>query len=395
MNYPDQWTQAQVDRFYRWVSRQPAFREHVSREFPNLERTITARHSLKKAAAKELVQYVRWLRVLPNTDFRMGRRLLLFYYIEFQKIQDSLEHRLESKRLCSLFRILIQMMLQGTSVFPPCAARLATELMNCLREYPKGAARFDILAALITDGEGRFLRGCNAGELSREQLDLLIESEHRRRAGSFEDLYKEKYHTKEKYDGYKIRVREDRGFQQDLHILKRTYPRAFTPGKKELRSDRRQNSSPNRLRHGPVFQEAFDFFCWKWFLDGMDGDEPIVTNLSFDVTPFGTTIFIPGYWSFDPKRDIKWKELMKFHQSRGVVKRQGKVFEPKRRQREEKERNALDAEEVSWALRERGTPRVERIIRLAKLRVDSDPGYVNRLAREAKKKQGRRRRVRP
>lgn len=396
MNYPDHWDQAQVDRFYELVSAHPAFREHVSHEPANLK-GVLRNWSLNKGDAARLDVYIKWLRILPNTDFGTGRDLLVFYYTEFCKIKRLLHPRPNGRKLCSLFTVLTRMMLQGTSAFPSQSAWLAKDLMNCLKNDLNGAARFEILADLITDDEGRFLHGFNADELPRKQLDLLIKSEHRRRAGSFEDLYEEKYHTKEKCDGYKIRVRENRDFQQDLRILKRTYPTAFTPGKKELRSERREKGNPNRLRpaHGPVFQEAFDYFCWKWFLDGMDGDEPIVAKLSFDVTPFGTTVFIPGYWSFDPKRDIKWKELMAFHQSRGVVKRQGKVFEPKRRQREEKERNALDAEEASWALRERGTPRVERIIRLAKLRVDSDPGYVNRLAREAKKKQGRRRRVRP
>lgn len=115
----------------------------------------------------------------------------------------------------------------------------------------------------------------------------------------------------------------------------------------------------------------------------MAGDEPLVAKLSFSVTPFGTTVFIPGYWSFDPKRDIKWNELLSFHRSRGV-KRQGEAFEPNRREREELERIFLDAEKISNAYKESGAALVARCIRLAELRTDTDPSYIYRVLREAK-----------
>jgi hypothetical protein len=37
----------------------------------------------------------------------------------------------------------------------------------------------------------------------------------------------------------------------------------------------------------------------------MKGDEPLLMKPSVVFTPFGTEIFIPGYISFDPKRDLK------------------------------------------------------------------------------------------
>ena len=70
------------------------------------------------------------------------------------------------------------------------------------------------------------------------------------------------------------------------------------------------------------FDAVFDAFCHRWILYGMEGDRPLLQKLSINVTPFGTMIFIPRYWSFDQKRDLRWGAIMKLHRSRGVP-RQG------------------------------------------------------------------------
>lgn len=388
MNYPDQWNQDQVDAFFKSVSENAAFREHISQESPNLEEELK-KWTLMPGDAEKLAIYIKWLRVLPNTNFDMGRDLVVFYYTQFYKIKRSLERKPRGKKLCSLFTVLTQMVLQGTSTFPLHSAKLATELMNCLKTNLTGVARFEILADLITNVEGRFLRGFNADELSRKQLDLLIKSEHQRRAGSFENFYK----AKEKYDGYKLRVMENEGFLKDRSILKRKFPKVFKSGRRVVRSGQGEKCGSDRPQTpglDSVFQEAFDFFCWKWFLDGIEGDEPIVTKLSFDVTPFGTSLFIPGYWSFDPSRDIKWEQLKEVHESRGVVKRQGSAFEPNRRDLQKKEKLVLEAVEESRVLAERGDTMVQRCIRMLNLPPNTDPAYIYRLIVAAKKKKERR-----
>lgn len=388
MNYPDQWSQDQVDAFFKSVSENAAFREHVSQQSPNLEEELK-KWTLMPGDAEKLAIYIKWLRVLPNTNFDMGRDLVVFYYTHFYKIKRSLERKPRGKKLCSLFTVLTQMVLQGTSTFPPHSAKLATELMNCLKTNLTGVARFEILADLINGVEGRFLRGFNADELPRKQLDLLIKSEHQRRAGSFENLYK----AKEKYDGYKLRVMENEEFLKDRSILKRKFPKVFKSGRRVMRSGQGEKCGSDRPQtpgRDSVFQEAFDVFCWKWFLDGIEGDEPIVTKLSFDVTPFGTSLFIPGYWSFDPSRDIKWEQIKEVHESRGVVKRQGSAFEPNRRDLQIKEKRVLEAVEESRALGERGDRMVQRCIRMLNLPPNTDPAYIYRLIAAAKQKKERR-----
>lgn len=45
-------------------------------------------------------------------------------------------------------------------------------------------------------------------------------------------------------------------------------------------------------------------------------------KLSVNLTPYGTMIFIPVYWSFDAKRDVRWDAVMKLHRAR-ALKKQG------------------------------------------------------------------------
>lgn len=81
----------------------------------------------------------------------------------------------------------------------------------------------------------------------------------------------------------------------------------------------------NLRQRAEVFQAAFDAFCLRWNLYGMQQDQPLPLKLAVNVTPYGTMIHIPSYWSFDPKRDIKWDAIAKLHRLR-VPRRQGSVL---------------------------------------------------------------------
>jgi hypothetical protein len=48
-------------------------------------------------------------------------------------------------------------------------------------------------------------------------------------------------------------------------------------------------------------------------------------RLTANLTPFGTMIFIPAYWSFDPKRDLNWRAITALHKARGVAKQGPKL----------------------------------------------------------------------
>ena len=78
--------------------------------------------------------------------------------------------------------------------------------------------------------------------------------------------------------------------------------------------------NPRRARD--LFVAAFDAFCLRWHLYGMQHDEPLPLKLAVNVTPYGTLIHLPAYWSLDPKRDLRWAALARLHRLR-VTGRQG------------------------------------------------------------------------
>ena len=93
------------------------------------------------------------------------------------------------------------------------------------------------------------------------------------------------------------------------------------------------------------FQAAFDLFCNRWNLYGMERDKPLVMKLSVNLTAFGTMIFIPAYWSFDSKRDVRWDKVMKLHKAR-ALKKQGESLAESHEERRAKaaKLRKLDAE---------------------------------------------------
>ena len=73
------------------------------------------------------------------------------------------------------------------------------------------------------------------------------------------------------------------------------------------------------------FHAVFGVFCQRWNLYGMRGDRPLLLKLTVNLTPFGTMIFIPAYWSFDPKRDLNWRAITALHKARRVPKQGPKL----------------------------------------------------------------------
>jgi hypothetical protein len=86
------------------------------------------------------------------------------------------------------------------------------------------------------------------------------------------------------------------------------------------------------------------------------GDEPLLMKPSVVFTPFGTQIFIPGYISFDSKRDLKLGVVSRLHRARGI-RRQGEGFSVGRIARAAKAKRALDLNEQAKATGLRGDER--------------------------------------
>ena len=138
------------------------------------------------------------------------------------------------------------------------------------------------------------------------------------------------------------------------------------------------------LRHEDSrFQVAFDFFCWKWFLYGMQGDEPMVQKLAVTLTPFGTQIFIPGFWSLDPLRDINWAKVARLHRARGIGK-QGEKLADNHKAHGELVKRVLLADQAARRGGLAGEPRYAFIKQNTGLAQNTDNAEIRRYLREAR-----------
>lgn len=163
------------------------------------------------------------------------------------------------------------------------------------------------------------------GEPPAEKIQR-VAAEHEKHAdqGKFEDFYS----ASSKYTNRKRFQRDCRELQADWSEIKRL----FDVRKYEVDGVVRRVEVLERgirplweFKWGSRFDRfhvIFDAFCQKWNLYGMKGDKPLLLKLSVNLTPFGTMVFIPAYWSLDPKRDLKWERITALHRARGV-ERQG------------------------------------------------------------------------
>jgi hypothetical protein len=156
----------------------------------------------------------------------------------------------------------------------------------------------------------------------------VAEHEHHVHKGVYEDLVK----TQAKYSQNELAVRTDPELRRQWARIKAAFDvRAYRDHKGVIRRtmsaerNLRPMFSVNLRRCDEVFRATFDAFCLRWNLYGMQNDKPLLLKLAVNLTPYGTMIHIPAYWSFDPKRDIRWDAIAKLHRTR-VLGRQGSVL---------------------------------------------------------------------
>jgi hypothetical protein len=143
--------------------------------------------------------------------------------------------------------------------------------------------------------------------------------------GTYENLAK----TQAKYAQNELAIKTDPQLRRQWARIKGAFNvQAYRDHKGVIRRtmsverNLRPSFSVNMRRGEDVFQAAFDAFCLRWNLYGMQNDDPLPLKLAVNVTPYGTMIHIPAYWSFDPKRDIRWDAIARLHRVR-VPGRQG------------------------------------------------------------------------
>jgi hypothetical protein len=184
-----------------------------------------------------------------------------------------------------------------------------------------------------------------------ETCNAIIEYEHSVKTGNYDELISAQY----KFDSMEKELSENPEFRadwgrvkQEFNVNKYRNPRGVI----RRRMVQERNFRPPDWNfawktEAQRFQLVFDAFCNRWDLYGVEGDRPLLLKLSVNLTPFSTMIEVPRYWSFDPKRDLKWNAITKLHRMRGV-QRQGPKLSPGRVER-------LDEAERARQLWERAT----------------------------------------
>lgn len=156
----------------------------------------------------------------------------------------------------------------------------------------------------------------------------VADHEHHVQKGTYENLIK----TQAKYAQNELVTRTDPELNHQWTRIKAAFDvQRYCDHKGVIRRtmsaerNMRPSFSVNLRRRPEAFQAAFDAFCLRWNLYGMQHDQPLPLKLAVNLTPFGTLIHIPAYWSFDPKRDIRWDAIAKLHRTR-VHGRQGSAL---------------------------------------------------------------------
>ena len=274
------------------------------------------------------------------------------------------------------------MALQGNSLCPQNPVHLARLVQLSLTSPTPGRDRLDALLELfVSENSAATRTGNNASEAA--DFEIVLRSEHERREGLAEQAWKASH----KFTEYHQSLLDNPEFQADWVALKKHFK---VDHLRDSRGIIRRSRLPERNWQRPThpdlglaterFQVVFDFFCWKWFLYGMRGDEPLVEKLTYTLTPYGTQIFIPGYWNFDPARDINWKAVTRLHRARGLEK-QGVKLAANRRERAAQLRRLKTADAEARRLRLRGKARFDYLKTQAGLAPLTDEAQVRRMLR--------------
>jgi hypothetical protein len=234
-------------------------------------------------------------------------------------------HRLSKKARdgadFGLSREVYQSVFVPMSIWPVDVRGLCLHLLDCV----EGGRRVDERARLLCEYLGE--------APGRELCEQVAEYEHAVKAGSYESLIEAQY----KFDLMEQELRENAEFKADWGAIKKVFDIGKyrnARGVVRRRMVQERNFRPVDWKfawkkESERFQNVFDAFCHRWDLYGMEEDRPLLLKLSVNLTPFSTMIEVPRYWSFDPKRDLKWGAVSKLHRMR-EVRRQGPKLSPSR-----------------------------------------------------------------
>jgi hypothetical protein len=339
-------------------------------------------------SAQVLGLSLRQLWQLPFADKPALADLLLFRYTTLPQIRERAQAsgNLQDLRQCALFELLVDMALQGNSVFPQNPTHIAQQVRQALETSVRKEPFFDVLLDLLISPDGQ---ACRSGFNFAQVTDVkeIVQYEQGRHTGSPEWCWK----AKSKYDQFAAEVKRTPEFDEDWLALSRNFkldhyrdPQGIIRRSPMVEGNWRKASFSDLCSEDSRFQVAFDFFCWKWFLYAMQGDEPMVQKLAVTLTPFGTQIFIPGFWSLDPARDINWNKITRLHRARGIRKQGDKLIE-NQKARELMLNRIVMADRTARRDGLRGRARYRQIKEAAGLSQETDDAEIRRYLREARR----------
>jgi hypothetical protein len=211
---------------------------------------------------------------------------------------------------------------------------------------------------------------------------VLIEHEHNVKGGNYESLIKAQH----KFDFKEEVLKQYKEFRDDWAWIRSRFDLSEFQGDNGV--IRRRMVSERNFRpkewdfkwksHEDRFRNIFDAFCHKWMLYGVEGDKPLLQKLSVNVTPFGTMIFIPRYWSFDRNRDLKWRAITRLHRARGVP-RQGIKLSSSQAERRKQADAARKLKSQATELGMKGDKRSYWIMAKLGLHPDTHPKQLHRI----------------
>jgi len=338
-----------------------------------------------KAEALQAELRLAWL--LPFADFKGIADLLLFRHSRLAGVRQEFTEARDARglQLCALFELFTNLALQGNSLCPQNPVHLARQAQLAIESPPTGRDQLGALLDLLVDAASLNPRvGNNTAEVS--DLETVVLSEHERREGLAEQAWKAGH----KFTEYGRALLENAEFHADWQALKRHFKVArWRDSRGIIRRSRLPERNWQRPTHPDLsvtverFQVAFDLFCWKWFLYGMRDDDPLLEKLTYTLTPYGTQIFIPGYWNFDPARDINWKRVTQLHRARGLEK-QGEKLSSNKRLRFEKLRVMLNADKTARLRGMRGAARIQHVRFTSGLSELTEDRQIRRMLTEAR-----------
>lgn len=353
-------------------------------DLKNPSKDKIAKLGLSGQTLEEYTRVCHRLSLLAFHVYENSIELFDFYFSRYPELKKvwSRDKSKVLQKVPTLFEGLLVMTLQGGSCWPEPPWDIGHRII-ALRTTPEKLIRLCSPLVNILTPSGLWSTGIN--HIHMQNANEAILAEHLRGRGSLEYAWKADH----KYQAQLENLTRNAEFKCDWMTFKNEfsisdYYDKYGLIRRTIMPERnwRKDYAPTYTTDKDRFQCAFDFFCWKWGLYGMKQDEPLLEKLSHVMTPFGTQIFIPTYWSFDYVRDVEWKKIIRLHRSRGVGK-QGLKLEENRRQKKSQLKKLDQVVRKAKTSKIRGQKRLQWIKSQMGFPPRMDDGQLRKLIKES------------